>query len=79
MNESKIWAHVFLTIRQPRKVVRAVRKIMGVVKTDDFFGIPDAVAIVEGSDISFMDILIERIAEVPDMIWTNFKVAGWID
>jgi DNA-binding Lrp family transcriptional regulator len=79
MNESKVWAYVFITTRQPRKVVQAVRKIPGVVKADGLFGIPDAIAIVEGSDIASMDVVIDRIAEVPDVIGTDSKVARWID
>lgn len=79
MNESKVWAYVFITTRQPRKVVQAVRKIPGVVKADGLFGIPDVIAIVEGSDIAFMDVVIDRIAEVPDVIGTDSKVARWID
>ena len=79
MNESKVWAYVFITTKQPRKVVQTVRKIPGVVKADGLFGIPDAVAIVEGSDIASMDVVIDRIAEVPDVIATDSKVARWID
>ena len=79
MNESKVWAYVFITTKQPRKVVQTVRKIPGVAKADGLFGIPDAVAIVEGSDIASMDAVIDRIAEVPDVIGTDSKVARWID
>lgn len=40
---------------QPRKVVRAIRKIPGVVKADGLFGKPDVIAMVEGDDVSSMD------------------------
>jgi len=79
MNESKVWAYVFITTRQPRKVVQAIRKIPGVIKADGLLGIPDAIAIVEGSDIASMDAVIDRIAVVPDVIGTDSKVARWID
>lgn len=51
----KVWAYVFVTTRQPRKVVRAIRKIPGVVKADGLFGTPDVIAMVEGDDVSSMD------------------------
>lgn len=75
----KVWAYVFITTRQPRKVVQAVRQIEGVVKADGLFGSPDAIAIVEGEDITSMDAVIDRIVEVPDIDGTDSKVARWID
>ena len=51
----KVWAYIFISTNQPRKVVQAVRKIEGVVKADALFGTPDAIAIVEGNDIASMD------------------------
>jgi DNA-binding Lrp family transcriptional regulator len=51
----KVWAYVFITTKQPRKVVQAIRQIPGVVKADGLFGSPDAIAIVEGEDIASMD------------------------
>jgi DNA-binding Lrp family transcriptional regulator len=75
----KVWAYIFITTNQPRKVVRAVRKISGVAKADGLFGSPDAIAIVEGKDISSMDSVIDRIAEVPGVKGTDSKVARWID
>jgi phosphohistidine swiveling domain-containing protein len=79
MKDSKVWAYVFITTRQPRRVVQAIRKIQGVVKADGLFGTPDAIAIVEGNDIASMDAVIDRIAEVPDVVATDSKVARWID
>jgi len=55
----KVWACVFITTSQPRKVVKAVRKIHGVAKADGLFGSPDAIA--------SMDSAIDRIAEVPEV------------
>jgi DNA-binding Lrp family transcriptional regulator len=74
----KVWAYVFITTKQPRKVVQAIRKIPGVVKADALFGAPDAIAIVEGDDIASMDAVIDRIVEVPEVIGTDSKVARWI-
>jgi len=75
----KVWAYVFITTKQPRRVVQEVRKIPGVVKADGLLGSPDAIAIVEGDDISSMDSVIDRIAEVRDVAGTDSKVARWID
>lgn len=75
----KVWAYVFITTRQPRKVVQAIRRIPGVVKADALFGTPDAIAVVEGDDIASMDAVIDRIVEVPEVIGTDSKVARWID
>ncbi|MBM3129431.1 MAG: Lrp/AsnC family transcriptional regulator [Chloroflexi bacterium] len=75
----QVWAYVFITTRQPRKVVQAIRKIPGVVKADALFGAPDAIAIVEGEGIAAMDAVIDRIVEVPKVLGTDSKVARWIE
>lgn len=75
----KVWAYVFITTNQPRKVVQAVRQIPGVVKADALFGTPDAIAIVEGDDIARMDAVIDRMVEVPGLLGTDSKVARWIE
>ncbi len=75
----KVWAYVFITTNQPRKVVPAIRQIQGVVKADALFGTPDAIAIVEGEDIAKMDTVIDRIVEVPGILGTDSKVARWIE
>jgi len=74
-----IWTYVFITTRQPRRVVQVIRKIPGVLKADALLGTPDAVAIVEGSDLRTMDEVIDRIVEVPGVLGTDSKVARWID
>ncbi|HUI65563.1 MAG TPA: Lrp/AsnC ligand binding domain-containing protein [Bacteroidota bacterium] len=74
-----IWTYVFITTRQPRKVVQTIRKIPGVLKADALLGAPDAVAIVEGSDLRAMDEVIDRIVKVPGVLATDSKVARWID
>ncbi len=75
----KVWAYVFITTNQPRKVVQAIRQIHGVVKADALFGTPDAIAIVEGDDIAQMDAVIDRIVEVPGILGTDSKVTRWIE
>ena len=75
----KVWAYVFVTTKQPRKVVQAIRQIPGVVKADGLFGSPDAIAIVEGEDIASMDAVIDRIVKVPEVLGTDSKVARWIE
>ena len=76
---TKVWAYVFITTREPRKVVQSVRKIQGVVKADALFGTPDAIALVEGSDIASMDAVIDKIALVQHVVGTDSKVARWIE
>ncbi len=75
----KVWAYIFISTRQPRKTVQAIRKIPGVVKADALFGSPDAIAIVEGDDIASMDAVIDEIFKVPDILGTDSKVARWIE
>jgi phosphohistidine swiveling domain-containing protein len=75
----KVWAYVFITTNQPRKVVQTVRQIPGVLKADALFGTPDAIAIVEGDDIASMDAVIDRMVEVPGILGTDSKVARWIE
>jgi hypothetical protein len=51
----KAWVYVFVTTKEPRKVVQAIWKIRGVVKADPLFGTPNVIALVEDSDIATMD------------------------
>jgi len=74
-----VWAYVFITSREPKRVVQAIRKIPGVVKADALLGSPDAIAVVEGTDIRSMDAVIDRIVEIPGIVGTDSKVARWID
>jgi hypothetical protein len=75
----RVWAYVFITTRQPKRVLRLVREIPGVLHADAIFGSPDVIAIVAGGDIAAMDAVIDRIAEVPDVAGTDSKVERWID
>ena len=72
-------AYVFITTREPRKVVQSARKIHGVAKTDALFGTSDARAIVEGRDIATMDAVIDKIALVQHVLGTDSKVARRIE
>jgi len=74
-----VWTYIFITTNTPKKVVKAIRKIPGVMKADALLGTPDAIAIVEGSDIGTMDAVIDKIVEVPGIQSTDSKVARWID
>jgi hypothetical protein len=76
---TKVWAHVFTTTREPRKVVQSIRKIQGVAKADALFGTPDAIAVVEASDLPSMDAVIDKIALVQHVLGTDSKVARWIE
>lgn len=75
----KVWAYVFVSTKQPRKTVQAMRRIPGVLKADALFCTPDAIAIVEGDDLAAMDAVIDRIVEIPEVSATDSKVARWID
>jgi hypothetical protein len=72
-------AYVFITSREPRKVVQAARKLSGVVRADALLGTPDAIVIVEGTDIRSMDAVIDEIVKIPGVVGTDSKVARWID
>ena len=74
-----VWAYVFISSKEPRKVVQAIRGIAGVVKADALLGTPDAIAIVEGRDLRSMDAIIDKIVAIPGIIATDSKVARWID
>jgi Lrp/AsnC ligand binding domain len=75
----RCWAYVFISTRQPKKVLRQVREITGVIHADAIFGTPDVIAIVVGDDIAKMDAVIDQVAEIPDITQTDSKVARWID
>jgi DNA-binding Lrp family transcriptional regulator len=77
----KVWAYVFVDTENPgpKRIVRAVRKLPGVVRADALLGTPDVIAIVEGEDLAEMDAAIDRIAELPGVLDTESKVARWID
>jgi hypothetical protein len=40
----RVWSYVFVTTRQPKRVLRAVRQIRGVAHADAIFGTPDVMA-----------------------------------
>ena len=77
----KVWAYVFVDTENPgpKRVVREVRKLPGVVRADALLGTPDVIAIVEGDDIAAMDAVIDAIAELPGVLDTESKVARWIE
>lgn len=75
----EVWAYVFITTRAPKRVLRAVRLITGVIHADALLGSPDVIAIVKGEGIAGMDAVIDRVAEVPNVERTESKVARWID
>ncbi len=62
----KVQAYVFIDTENPgpKRVVKQVRRLEGVVRADALFGTPDIVAIVEGDDVASMDAVIDRIAEL---------------
>jgi DNA-binding Lrp family transcriptional regulator len=77
----KVEAYVFVDTENPgpKRVVRQIRDIDGVVRADALLGMPDVVAIVEGSDIAEMDAVIDRIAELEGVLDTESKVVRWIE
>lgn len=77
----KVQAYVFIDTRNPgpRRVVRQVRGLAGVVRADALLGTPDLVALVEGDDIAAMDAVIDSIAELDGVLDTDSKVVRWID
>jgi hypothetical protein len=76
-----VWAYVFVDTANPgpKRVVRQIRELDGVVRADALLGIPDVIAIVEGNDLAEMDSVIDRIAELPGVLDTESEVARWID
>ena len=76
-----VWAYVFVDTENPgpKRVVREIRELDGVVRADALLGVPDVIAIVEGNDLAEMDSVIDRIAELPGVLDTESKVARWID
>jgi hypothetical protein len=77
----KVGAYVFVDTENPgpKRVVRQIRGLDGVVRADALLGTPDVVAIVEGSDIADMDAVIDRIAELEGVLDTESKVVRWIE
>jgi DNA-binding Lrp family transcriptional regulator len=75
----KVQAHVFVdaTDPGPKRMVREIRKIAGVVRADALHGVPDMIALVEGDDIGAMDGVIDRIAEIDGVLDTESKVVRW--
>lgn len=77
----RVWAYVFVDTENPgpKRVVREIRRLEGVIRADALLGTPDIIAIVEGEDIAEMDAVIDRIAGLPGVLDTESKVARWID
>ena len=77
----KVEAYVFVDTENPgpKRVVRQIRGLDGVVRADALLGTPDVVVIVEGTDIAEMDAVIDRIAELDGVLDTESKVVRWIE
>jgi len=75
-----VQAYVFIdtTNPGPKRIVREVREIPGVVRADALFGVPDIIALVEGEDIAAMDEVIDRIVEIEGVLDTESKVVRWV-
>jgi hypothetical protein len=73
------WAYIFIKTRAPKKILPEIRRLEGIIHADALFGSPDIIAIVKGKDIPSMDAVIDRIAEIPDIISTDSKVARWLE
>ena len=80
MTRRKVEAYVFVDTENPgpKRVVREIRQLDGVVRADALLGTPDVIALVEGDDIASMDAVIDRIAELDGVIDTESKVVRWI-
>ena len=76
----KVQAYVFIDTENPgpKRIVKEIRKLDGVVRADALLGTPDIVAIVEGDDIASMDAVIDQIAEIDGVLDTESKVARWV-
>ena len=76
----KVEAYVFIDTENPgpKRIVGEVRKILGVVRADALFGVPDIIAIVEGDDVAKMDAVIDQIAEITGVLDTESKVVRWV-
>jgi DNA-binding Lrp family transcriptional regulator len=77
----RVQAYVFIDTENPgpKRIVKEIRVIEGVVRADALLGTPDIVAIVEGDDIASMDGVIDEIAELDGVLDTESKVVRWID
>jgi DNA-binding Lrp family transcriptional regulator len=75
-----VQAYVFIdtTNPGPKRIVREVQEIPGVVRADALFGVPDIIALVEGEDIAAMDEVIDRIVEIEGVLDTESKVVRWV-
>ena len=73
------WAYVFIKTRFPKRTLPLIRKILGVIHADALFGSPDIIAIVKGDDIPQMDSVIDKIAELEEVLGTDSKVARWLN
>ena len=78
---TRVWGYVFVDTENPgpKRVVREIRELDGVVRADALLGTPDVIAIVEGENLAEMDSVIDRIAELAGVLDTESKVARWID
>lgn len=77
----RVEAYVFVDTENPgpKRVVKEIRSLAGVVRADALLGTPAIVAIVEGKDIAAMDAVIDRIAELEGVLDTESKVARWVE
>lgn len=62
-----VQAYVFISTTNPgpRSGCQAIRNLDGVVRADAVFGGPPVVAIVEGSNLAALDLVVDAIVELP--------------
>ena len=71
-----ITAYVFVSTTNPgpRAACLAIRRIPGVVRSDALLGGPPVVAIVEGADLAALEVVIDRIVDLPMVTDTETHV-----
>jgi len=71
-----ITAYVFVSTTNPgpRAACLAIRRIAGVVRSDALLGGPPVVAIVEGEDLAALEVVIDRIVDLPMVTDTETHV-----
>lgn len=72
----RVSAYVFVTCVQPKRIVRALSRLPGVVKADALLGSSEAVLVVERHNFEALQTLLTEVQSTPGVRKVSVKLAA---
>jgi len=75
-NICRVSAYVFVSCAQPKRIVRALSRLPGVVKADALLGASEAVLVVEQHNFEALQTLLTEVQSTPGVKKISVKLAA---